>query len=141
MFWHLEGPRNGASRIARARFRDVMDGPEEESLISLEKNTWIRVAVFILGALLQAAKMFGCQGILWIKAAGGAYLGSWAVLELLLLLVYQTESIIPTNPNLTLKRKRLCTLWGVLAVVMSSVLYAAWNLVQISDPAGLVTRS
>jgi hypothetical protein len=51
MLWHLEAPSTAARRIARARFRDVENEAEEESLTSLEKNAPFRIVVFVFGAL------------------------------------------------------------------------------------------
>ena len=84
MFWHLEAPSTAARRIARARFRDIENEDEEESLTSLEKNVPFRMVVFVFGALPTAIKLFASSGIAWLKVWATMYLGSWAVLELLI---------------------------------------------------------
>jgi hypothetical protein len=57
-FWHLEGPGNGASKFARARFRDATDRPEEESLTSLKGE------YLVLGCGVHSGRSpTGCQDV------------------------------------------------------------------------------
>ncbi|KAK7909229.1 hypothetical protein PG985_015107 [Apiospora marii] len=51
---------------------------------SLETNTPLRLASFILGPLLQAVKLFACSGILCTKLLAGCYLASFLSDELAL---------------------------------------------------------
>jgi hypothetical protein len=81
MFWNLEAPLTAARRIARARFRDVEEVAEEDSIESLEKNRPFRYTVYLLGAVPQFVKLFGSSSIPWIQTWGAMYVGSWIVLQ------------------------------------------------------------
>lgn len=55
---------------------------------SLETNTTLRLASFILGPLLQAVKLFACSGIPCTKLLAGCYLASFLSDELALNFIY-----------------------------------------------------
>ena len=142
MFWHLESPSSAARRISRARFRDIENEDEEESLTSLEKNTPFRMVVFVFGVLPQAIKLFASSGIPWLKAWAAMYLGSWTVLEVLIGVLaagdkHRSTEGVNSDHTLTsaaqLKWKRLRKAWAACAIVNHTVLLAvgtSWLLFQ-----------
>ena len=142
MLWHLEAPSTAARRIARARFRDIENEDEEESLTSLEKNFPFRIVVFLFGALPQAIKLFASSGISWLKAWRAMYLGSWTVLEVLIWVIAAYDrrrrnagvNAAAHHASATqLKWKRLRKAWATCAIVAHAVLLGAgtsWLLHQ-----------
>ena len=82
----LKNPKASALKIAKWRSRDTT-GNEEDSLQKLQENTTFQIAIFLLGALPQIVKLCALQGLLWIKVWGFVFLGSFLVLELLVLLL------------------------------------------------------
>jgi hypothetical protein len=148
ILWHLEAPSTAARRIARARFRDVDNEAEEESLTSLEKNAPFRIVVFVFGALPQAIKLFASRGIPWLKALGAAYLGSWTVLEVLIWFAAAYDRRRPnTGVNTAahhasvtqLKWKRLREAWATCAIIAHvALLGASTSSLLYQHPVGLV---
>ena len=94
----LNNPKASALKIAKWRFRDT-PGNEEGSLQKLQENTIFRIAIFLLGALPQIIKLCGLQGLLWTKVWGLMFLGSFLVLELLVLLLGRDWRANNSNVN------------------------------------------
>ena len=61
-------------------------------LRSLQDNMLFRYVVFIIGALPRAVKLFACTGFLLPKLLAGMFLGSFVILELLLVLPAATRT-------------------------------------------------
>ena len=131
IFWHLESPTTAARRIARARFRDIENEAEEESVSSLERNIPFRYAAFFLGALPQAVKLFASSGLPYVKAIGAMYLGSWIVFELLLLPILghdrhkkvKARAEVPSSER-NHHWRRLRAAWRIAAVVSHTVCFS-----------------
>lgn len=83
-------PRKTLEDITKRRFRDV-PSEDEGGLSSLQKNAPFRFALFFLGAFRSIIKLFAYQGIPWTQAFGAMYLGSFLIIEIL---------VIPTQKQL-----------------------------------------
>jgi hypothetical protein len=83
-------PRKILEDITKRRFRDV-PSEDEGGLSSLQKNAPFRFALFFLGAFRSIIKLFAYQGIPWTQAFGAMYLGSFLIIEIL---------VIPTQKQL-----------------------------------------
>ncbi|KAK8015974.1 hypothetical protein PG991_008862 [Apiospora marii] len=68
---------------------------------SLETNTPLRLASFILGPLLQAVKLFACSGILCTKLLAGCYLASFLSDELALNFIWLSGMKATTKRHLS----------------------------------------
>ena len=75
--YHTRSFKDGLTLAARYR-RLTKDEPAEPKL---ERTWWFRFSVFALGALPQAVKVLGMDGITLTKVWGMAYLVSFLVLE------------------------------------------------------------
>jgi hypothetical protein len=77
-------PLKAAKLWAEFRFQDIDEGREiEGSFSNLQKNTFFRIAIFVVGALPQIVKLYAMQGLLWTQLASAAYLASFVAIELL----------------------------------------------------------
>ena len=59
---------------------------DTSTLRSLQENSIFRVIILLFGALPQAVKLFACSGIPLSQALASMFLGSFAILELLVIL-------------------------------------------------------
>jgi hypothetical protein len=142
--WHLESPTTAARRIARARFRDIENEAEEESVSSLERNIPFRYVAFFLGALPQAVKLFASSGLPYVKAIGAMYLGSWILFELLLLPILghdrHKKAKAPAQVPSTERNhhwKRLRAAWRIAAVVSHTVCFSILSSLHLQRKAAL----
>jgi hypothetical protein len=63
----------------RARYKDIED--TNESLRSLQKQTWLRWLFFIIGTLGPSIKLMAMEGVPWTKAWGIMYFFAFLVIE------------------------------------------------------------
>ena len=73
-----------AARLISERRCPESDVPSS-TLHDLQENSLFRVLVFVFGAFPQAIKLYACSGIPLSKALASMYLGSFVVLELLII--------------------------------------------------------
>ncbi|KAH0435881.1 hypothetical protein CcaCcLH18_04663 [Colletotrichum camelliae] len=71
---------------------DVDEKSAHRDVVSLQRNTLIRVVTFVLGPVLQATKLYACQGIFWTQVLAAIYLGSFLCDEVMLCLLWLTGS-------------------------------------------------
>lgn len=117
----LKNPKASALKIAKWRFRDT-PGNEEGSLQKLQENTIFRMAIFLLGALPQIIKLCALQGLLWTKVWGLMFLGSFLVLELIVLLLGRDWRANNSNLN-TSNYEELEDYTGV-SIVCASLIFS-----------------
>ncbi|KAI9775363.1 MAG: hypothetical protein M1839_001279 [Geoglossum umbratile] len=91
-YYTLRGnwPREAAQLVARYRFQDLDEAADE--FASVGRNRYVRLTVFVLGALPQAVKLCAMTGVPWTKAWGAMYLVSFGVVELVLVMAGYEES-------------------------------------------------
>lgn len=118
----LQSPRAALRKIAGSRLCDVEDSRGESSLLQLQKNTVFRLAVFVLGTLPQAIKLYGMSGIVWTKIWGVMFLSSFATLELLVLLPRDRWEPSVVNVNSTSSKD--WTIWVGIGALCSSLTLA-----------------
>ncbi|WYZ41324.1 hypothetical protein EsH8_V_000219 [Colletotrichum jinshuiense] len=75
---------------------DTTDSAHSD-VASLQRNTLIRIVAFVLGPVLQATKLYACQGIIWIQVLAAIYLGSFLCDEVILSLLWMADSIEEQN--------------------------------------------
>ena len=87
------------SMVARKRYLSPRSCSERPSSgpEALQENYVFRASGFVLGALPQAIKLYGCVGLLWTKVWVSMLLLSFAVLEIFVTLVMHRESEIAEN--------------------------------------------
>ncbi|KAL8850987.1 MAG: hypothetical protein Q9221_004070 [Calogaya cf. arnoldii] len=78
-------PSLGIDRISWAKL-DVSNGVERTQMQKLQNNDVFRMVLFIFGVLPQAIKLYACKGIPASQALASFYLGSWTILELLVVM-------------------------------------------------------
>ncbi|CAO1596208.1 hypothetical protein XANCAGTX0491_000060 [Xanthoria calcicola] len=78
-------PRAALNRISRAKLHLSTDGGPTQ-LLELQNNDVFRAMLFLLGVLPQAVKLYACNGIAVSQTWASLYLGSWVVLELLVVM-------------------------------------------------------
>jgi len=88
-------PRNAWATVVQRRFSRGDQG----ALQSLQKNTPFRIIIFLF-SISQIVKLFACVGIPLTQTFGGMYLGSFVIIEIL---------IIPTSQPL---RTFTCRFFG-----------------------------
>jgi hypothetical protein len=77
-------PLKAAKLWVEFRFQDIDEGREiKGSFSDLQKNSFFRIAMFVIGALPQIVKLYAMQGLPWVQLAGAAYLASFVAIELL----------------------------------------------------------
>ncbi|MCJ1458771.1 hypothetical protein MMC28_009145 [Mycoblastus sanguinarius] len=113
------------SKLIWFRFRAV-DGEESEgSFRNMQKNSAFRWIVFLF-AIPQFVKLYAFQGLMWTKLIASMYLGSFLIMELLVMWPY-TWVIQPSAANNTEKRVRG---FGSTSLPFSSialaVVFALW---------------
>ena len=77
---------HGSTRVAarvilKQRFSDAANDSESGSFAQFQRNTVVRLVLFILSALLGIIKLYGMRGVPWTKAWAGMYWSSFLVLE------------------------------------------------------------
>ncbi|OHE91490.1 hypothetical protein CORC01_13223 [Colletotrichum orchidophilum] len=77
--------------VAPHKYDTGMDSSNSD-VANLQRNTLVRIVAFILGPLLQAAKLYACQGIFWVQVLATIYLASFLCDELLLGLLWVAGS-------------------------------------------------
>ncbi|KAG4434292.1 hypothetical protein IFR05_010236 [Cadophora sp. M221] len=93
LIWHtilLRSPLKAAKLITEFRFQDV-ENNKPGGLSDLKTNTPFRIMLFLFGALPQLIKLFSMTGLPWTQVAGGAYIASFAIIELLNLLAWMAS--------------------------------------------------
>ena len=93
LYWsiQLRSLPGGARKVARCRFEDPEDeegpprreGGSSSSLQELQRNKIFRTCVFVFGALPQTVKLYAMSGIFWTKVLGSMFVGSFAILEVI----------------------------------------------------------
>lgn len=88
LYWsiQLRSLKDGARKVARCRFEDLEDdegGSSSSSLQELQRNKIFRTCVFVFGALPQTVKLYAMSGIFWTKVLGSMFVGSFAILEVI----------------------------------------------------------
>jgi hypothetical protein len=83
--------RQAAKLVHFRRARCRLSREPEES--GGEKHPKTFFILFVV-TLLQAIKLFGCQGIRWTQVLAGIYLGSYVVLAIIWFLVPENERMI-----------------------------------------------
>ena len=63
--------------VTKRRFHES----EDSEIARLQRSRGLRVAILVLGALPQILKLYGMNGIPWTTAWGSLYIGSFVVLE------------------------------------------------------------
>ncbi len=63
--------------VTKRRFHES----EDSEIARLQRSRGIRVAILVLGALPQILKLYGMNGVPWTTAWGSLYIGSFVVLE------------------------------------------------------------
>ncbi|KAL8750498.1 MAG: hypothetical protein Q9199_007028 [Rusavskia elegans] len=92
-------PRMAINRIARAKLHISTDVGRTQ-LQELQNNDIFRAMLFLLGVLPQAVKVYACKGIPASQIWASLYLGSWAVLELLVVIPARYGAVEdPEHPN------------------------------------------
>ena len=87
-FIHGLGLKEAARKIAEVRFKAEMAlADPSEGFQSLERLTFVRWIFLVLGTLPQAIKLFAVQGVPWTQAWGAMYLGSFAMVEIVVVMV------------------------------------------------------
>ncbi|KAH9224406.1 hypothetical protein DL95DRAFT_452175 [Leptodontidium sp. 2 PMI_412] len=90
LIWHtilLRSPLKAAKLTTEFRFQDV-ENNRPGGLSDLKTNTPFRIMLFLFGALPQLIKLFIMTGLPWTQVAGGAYIASFSIIELLNLLAW-----------------------------------------------------
>ena len=77
----LGSPDVAVRVIMQERFGDASSDSESGSFAQFQRNTVVRLVLFILSALLGIIKLYGMQGVPWTKAWAGMYWISFLVLE------------------------------------------------------------
>ncbi|KAI4276088.1 MAG: hypothetical protein L6R38_005750 [Xanthoria sp. 2 TBL-2021] len=92
-------PRIAINRIAPAKLHISTDVGRTQ-LQELQNNDIFRAMLFLLGVLPQAFKVYACKGIPASQTWASLYLGSWTVLELLVVQPARYGAVEdPEHPN------------------------------------------
>ena len=94
LYWsiQLRSLLGGARKVARRHFEEPEDeegpprregGRSNGSLRELQRNKTFRTCVFVFGALPQTVKLYAMSGIFWTKVLGSMFVGSFAILEVI----------------------------------------------------------
>ena len=75
-------PRIAARVIIEERFSDATVESESGSFAQFQRNTVVRLVLFILSTLLGIVKLYGMQGVPWTKAWASMFWSSFLVLEI-----------------------------------------------------------
>lgn len=126
------GWRGSAQEVLRRRFaRDSSDadGEEGEGIEAIEKAWRLRVLLFVLGAALDAIKIFAMRGIPWTQTWAAMYLVSFLVIELMCALArYETGD--GTELHTTPERKNRVRWFLVAGTQMMVLIWAASKIVS-----------
>ena len=117
----LKSPRAAITRLIRRRFYDTQNYVEENSLANLQKNTTFRLCVFVLGALPQSIKLYAMTGLPWTKVWGSTFLGSFVLVELLVMTPRKSLHLpSPNTPQFSAGEGYSLSRWiGIVAVFIS----------------------
>ncbi|KAI4097662.1 MAG: hypothetical protein LQ339_006707 [Xanthoria mediterranea] len=90
-------PRAALNRISRAKLHLSPDGGPTQ-LLELQNNAVFRAILFLLGVLPQAVKLYAYEGIAVSQTWASLYLGSWLVLELLVVMPARYGAVEEPEP-------------------------------------------
>ncbi|KAL5317714.1 hypothetical protein ACEPPN_014812 [Leptodophora sp. 'Broadleaf-Isolate-01'] len=93
----LRSPLKAANLTTEFRFQDV-ENNRPGGLSDLKTDTPFRIMLFLFGALPQLIKLFSMTGLPWTQVAGGAYIASFSIIELLNLLAWIARPPPPPPP-------------------------------------------
>ncbi|CAL8576640.1 hypothetical protein XPA_002509 [Xanthoria parietina] len=90
-------PRAAMNRISRAKLHLSTDGGPAQ-LLELQNNKGFRATLFLLSVLPQAVKLYAYKGIAVSQTWASLYLGSWLVLELLVVMPARYGAVEEPEP-------------------------------------------
>jgi hypothetical protein len=126
ILFRLEGPREAATVVLRARFPSSVSGYDDplKPLTRLKDQRGPGHIAFLLGVLPQCIKLFASRGIPWIQAFGAMYLASWALFEWLIFLADPSREAHPDpTPWPQFSKWPVEKCWGLAGVISYSLLW------------------
>ena len=74
---YLKSPSAAVDLVTKRRFHES----EDSEVARLQQSWGLRLAILVFGALPQILKLYGMNGVPWTTAWGSLYIGSFVVLE------------------------------------------------------------
>ena len=74
---YFKSPRAAVHLVTKRRFHES----EDSEVARLQQSRGLRLAILVFGALPQILKLYGMNGVPWTTAWGSLYIGSFVVLE------------------------------------------------------------